>query len=73
MVPSTGMARHQHVVPGGPRRRHRRDVEAGIAGHLELLAAALAALASPLLHAGLPTLPPRRRGRPRRRPEVDIA
>lgn len=68
------MARHQHVVPGGPRHRHRRDVEAGIAGHLELLAAAVAALAAPLLHARLPALPPRgRRGRSDRRAEVDIA
>ena len=76
LVASKGMARHRHVVPDGHPHRHRRDVEAGITLHLELFAAAVAALAAPLLHGGLPTLPPRGRGghggRSWRRP-VDIA
>jgi hypothetical protein len=69
------MARHLHVVRDDRRQRqHRRDVEAGITRSVELVAAAVAGLAAPMLHASLPALPPRDvRGPSRRRPKLDVA
>jgi hypothetical protein len=73
----SSMARYVHVVRTDHRSRDRRGVEAAIARNLELVACAIAGLARPMLHGGLPAL----RGRTgagtsldrRQFPEVDVA
>jgi hypothetical protein len=71
------MARHVHVVGTDHRRRERRQVEAAIARNVELVACAIAGLAGPMLHGGLPVLRGRTgvgaRLRRRQYPEVDLA